>query len=387
MKKLVILICAATGIFVACNKEVIVPNEGTNSNTLYEYNSVILPKLPINLITYLNNSNENNDQKGYNISIYYLSKAITEVCRRQDLLNIIFSNFNQNSLIKLEDLMVIPEISVVVNEYLTIENQNYDELINKMKIDNVDYYPTIEFSNQSSGFMSTSEVPIVATGIPYEYYTNIDTLGGFVAAWQITENELISVLINENKKDNITAPVFIVNGATDYIVEVEIGNSNLIKKQKVEESPIIQAQWRTQYSGFKIDYRYESDKYSNYRFTGVIHTVNGPHSPDEKGGLICNVHKRDIGKSIVPRWGSLQLNNTINSEMDIYIESYYVTYEYDWYSTLKTVKMQNTQIGTINFKCRMNKPDEFYQIVRSVRNTHQTHYGKGFINVYNPCCF
>ena len=79
------------------------------------------------------------------------------------------------------------------------------------------------------------------------------------------------VLINEDKKNIISSPVFIVTGSTDYIAKVEIGNSMMLKKLIVQQTPGLLGLWKTQYSGFKIDYRYESDKYSNYKlFNGGI---------------------------------------------------------------------------------------------------------------------
>lgn len=381
-------VCLFSILLSACKRDLPISNEVNSSNENFEnaFTAIELPKPNIDYLNYINNTEENQEQKKFNTALYYLSKAIIEVCNDPNLISNVKSNFVDATTVSFDNLMKNADISLVIKNSLLSDNQTYEKLLLDLKLDGIDFYPTIELSNSNSENIKIAESPIICAGIPYEYYTNSDTLGGYIMAWNLKSEGSVEVLINEDKKNIISSPVFIVNGTTDYIAKVEIGNSMMLKNVKVEQSPIIQAQWNTQYSGFRIDYRYETDRYSNYRYTGSIQTTNGVYEQDVEGGLICNVHKNDIGKNIVPRWGSLRLNNSFRPEIDTYIESYYVTYEYDWYASFQFVTVSNTQLGPLNYKCRMRKSHEYYQIIRSVKNTHVTHYGKGFINIYNPCC-
>ncbi len=199
------------------------------------------------------------------------------------------------------------------------------------------------------------------------------------------------VLVNESNNSELQIPLFVVTLHTDYIEELDTADYNYYFPIKKNDPPSSFSTWYFNTTGYRINYRYESDNYSNFRYTGfhILRSISNNSlsitAQDVTGGLIDNIHKNYVNtNNFQNTTKSLNLNLNFNSTLYNYVASLLVTYEYDWYATKKTLKINGTYVGTVYVKCSMNNASEWYQIPQTNRNTNATYNSKGYIKISNP---
>lgn len=231
-KKIILLFISIIFSVYACKKDNIffANKDTTNSTDVIVINPVVLPTINSNLINFINNIETSAQDKNVDIALYYFSKALSKVCTNSDNLNELINLTKNNEFVSYYDLLYSSTFGNELITELSSMNTNYSSLLDLMNYQDAQYYPIVEFSNRNSTNIITNPNNfVINAGFGYEYYTNIDSNQSFIPGWTINSDTLINVLIDENKKDSISIPIFIVQNYTNITDQSEknLGDINL----------------------------------------------------------------------------------------------------------------------------------------------------------------
>lgn len=388
MKKILLFICPI--LLFGCEKDIynnIKSNPINNADSVF-VNPINLAEPDTNYLSYIENTDLDETQKNKDLILYYLGEAIFSVCQNENLVEEIIQNSDEEGLLPISELMNNQEAYDIIENRLTELGQNYSSLVSDLNYDDIDYYPVINIANINSTNRIYDTNPIVAAGVSYSQ----GATEGNIMAWLNEDNETqTEVLVNESNNSELQIPLFVVTLHTDYIEELDTADYNYYFPIKKNDPPSSFSTWYFNTTGYRINYRYESDNYSNFRYTGfhILRSISNNSlsitAQDVTGGLIDNIHKNYVNtNNFQNTTKSLNLNLNFNSTLYNYVASLLVTYEYDWYATKKTLKINGTYVGTVYVKCSMNNASEWYQIPQTNRNTNATYNSKGYIKISNP---
>lgn len=235
------------------------------------------------------------------------------------------------------------------------------------------YKPAIYVPNAENADLSKQ--PIV--GVGFEVNTNLSGMEkyeDYIVAWYYdNEGNLHEILLSEETSMNTSNPVFIIIAD----IETEETISENISEIKLTKSAISTLSSQKIIDEYKINYRYDKSNKSEYSYEIAYIYNNGGYSFGGYRTEIAEIHKDDIGKVFTNDFEIWQINYISNLH-SIAI----VTYEYDWYASMKTVICPNPTTGYIIFECRMSKSDEYYQRFSiQMSDNITTNYDKGYIKV------
>lgn len=381
-----ILIVSLT-LFIACKKESIIFNNTKEVVDNSNNNSFFYPKPNISFFNFLSNHLQTDaEDKNIDFALYYLGNAINEVLLDQTSYNsFTFKLEEYNNKLSLDKLIEDTSIFRKLNLALSKYNLDYVSIKSNMIRKNISYFPILEFANPNCELNLVETRPILCVGVNYSINsTNLDSMQEYILGWQYTGDTFDEILISESIRDSTTKPILILSCATNYVSQINYDNplvySINLNKESISKSMSVSADIKKlEYTGFRINERYETSTHSEYWYTGANY-YNGSIYGWGTGYLIEYIHKRDVNKDIVPRNGKFTIYGV---EAEGYIQSYILTFERDWYASNKVV-LFNTPTAQELVNCRMKYANEFYQKVISNKNTHLRYNGTGFIDVKNP---
>lgn len=257
-----------------------------------------------------------------------------------------------------------------------------------MNYQDAQYYPIVEFSNRNSTNIITNPNNfVINAGFGYEYYTNIDSNQSFIPGWTINSDTLINVLIDENKKDSISIPIFIVQNYTNItdqseknLGDINLDNYKIGNLYKKITNNLYSYNIDARCTGIKITERYETDNKSSVFLTESVFE-NNSFVGFGRGFELFNIHKRDVNKEIYPIPAKDANSQTVSDKTKYYLTAY-ISYERDWYASKKEVVL-TTPYGNINGDLRMKYNNEWYTKFVSFPNTYLRYNGKGFTDLHN----
>lgn len=190
---------------------------------------------------------------------------------------------------------------------------------------------------------------------------------GYIVGWYYDENDnLNEILINEEEAMNITHPVIIIisdiqNNKNSSPENIQ-GTNNKSTKTTVTKT----------IDEYKINYRYDSSNRSEYSYSLTYVYKNGGIQHGGYREEIAEIHKNDIGVLFTNDFEIWQI-----AQMNDLFSVYFVTFEYDWFASMKNVYIDNVAV-----RCRMTNPSDYYQCL-SIIMTDQTTISseKGYIKV------
>lgn len=189
----------------------------------------------------------------------------------------------------------------------------------------------------------------------------------YIVAWYSDGNgNFQEILINEETAMSTTHPIFIIDNAESF-TETNKYSSNL-KGQASTTGTIRQV-----IDQYKINYRYDKSRRSEYSYEIVYRYNGGGYSYGGYRTEIREIHKRDIGKMFYNDFDIWQIQHIENlSGINL------VTFEYDWWASKKSVYSP----GSIIVQCRMKYNNEYYQSFHiPINQSITTSSSKGYIKV------
>jgi len=275
-----------------------------------------------------------------------------------------------------------------INDYLRSEYKvNLSYIINHMIYDSIPYYPNIMVPNAKN--CNSNLNPIIIIGTETYLDSTFNNQGDFAAGWGINNNNNINtILINEQQAENTARPIIIINNGTYYVKSCDAGlvSTGVVSGHggnggsggsgggggnKVDYRKIF-------FEGFQINYRYEKTGDSEYAINYIL-VKNNYYVEVENNYTLKKVNKNDIGTPISLHIPVLEF---IQGSPKVYYHLYGYTYEYDWYATKKPLAIAYGHV----FNCRMTKSNEYYQVLDlPLENISNYQYkqidGKGYIKL------
>ena len=123
---------------------------------------------------------------------------------------------------------------------------------------------------------------------------------------------------------------------------------------------------------YEIAYRYDNSNRSEYSYSMVYAFNNGATQNSGYREEIDEIHKDDIGVLFTNNYEIWQIEymNDLHSV-------YFVTFEYDWFATMKNVYMDDVTV-----RCRMSNLTDYYQRVLIIMSNTYTYSGdKGYLKI------
>ncbi len=282
-----------------------------------------------------------------------------------------------------------------INDYLRSEYKvNLSYIINHMIYDSIPYYPNIMVPNAKN--CNSNLNPIIIIGTETYLDSTFNNQGDFAAGWGINNNNINTILINEQQAENTARPIIIINNGTYYVKSCDAG---------LVSTGVVSGHGGNGGSGgsgggggssnykyfyitkFKIDYRYENSRKSEYYLNYKIGVDGEIYNQPEF--LIKKVDKDDIGDDIstYTYLSCLNVNSSgqsynVNYDKNKNYILYGVTYEYDgWYLSHHDIVFTNGMV----FQCKMKFANEYYQVIICPLNMNNGNYiqieGKGYIRI------
>ncbi len=356
-----VLLCSVL-LFNACEKNLVVVDNTTLSENEVSLNPIIdFPKSPYSFELYLSMQNSNEEEKNINNSLLALGKAFSVLINNNNYVQKIYSKLSNNDFISINSLILDNEIRNALEFQLSLHSKNLDELLDEMNYEGVDYYPVVYFVNKSNNNLNIENKPIVSCGVSFDD-TNSDTSSEYIMSWFGNQE----ILINNEISLNMTSPLFIITNHTNFSNSEKITIKNNELNYSLLKSNEVSNIWKNPYTNsYKIMYRYETSKYSEYSFVSCMHTTEGFYDFGKGGFTIHKIHKNDVGKTIrhLKHFTTQSIDNINN-----YLGMIFVTFEKDWYATKKDV-LVNTNFGQKVAKCPMKFHNEYYQIAYLDKNS------------------
>ena len=242
-------------------------------------------------------------------------------------------NFKDISLISLTKKAGSTNLSINDSLY-SYRNANYNTNI---------YIPNLETSNPNLS-------PIIAIGSDIEDGESPDQIIG----WYYNESgEKELVYLSEKTAMENIRPIFIVNSILSG--QELYPQSNYSKSGDLKKASNL-ASINATIDEYKISYRYETSKKSEYSYELGYIFSSGAFQLSGNRTEIREIHKDDINKLFTSDFSIWQLNHLTDVK-----SLCVVTFEYDWYASEKPVSLEpftNEFIG-----CRMKYYDEWYQVL------------------------
>ncbi len=270
-----------------------------------------------------------------------------------------------------------------INNYLRSEYKvNLSYIINHMIFDSIPYYPNIMIPNAAD--CNPNLNPIIVIGTEAYLDSTFNNHGDFVAGWGINNNNINTILINEQQANNTNRPVVIINNGTDYVKSVDAGavSTGVVSGHGGGGSGGggggSSIDYRKFYfTSFRINYRYEKTGDSEFAINYIVNKCNGTNVAINNY-VMKKVDKNDIGTPIGIHIPAFEY---IPGPCYVY-HIYGFTYEYDWYASKKLLEV----VHDYAIECKMTNLNEYYQkIDLSLYNISNNQFvqvnGKGYIKI------
>lgn len=254
---------------------------------------------------------------------------------------IVISLFQELKAKHTKDISFVSLTKKIGGLNLIVEDSSYNFRNSNYSI-NI-YIPNIETSNPSLS-------PIIAVGSEIEDSDESDQILG----WFYNESgEKELVYLSEKIVLESLRPIFIINS---FSSGQELSSQSTVSEFGNQKSISTFESINATIDEYKISYRYETSNRSEYSYElGYIYT-SGEFDYGGYREEIREIHKDDINKLFTTDFPIWQLNSFSNVK-----SLCIVTFEYDWYASLKPVSLLpfvNQYIG-----CRMKHNDEWYQVL------------------------
>lgn len=329
---------ALTITWLSCKKEgnfqMQDPNIGTNTAKLHDD---------------LENPDDTSDES-MNDNLFMLANAFVRISNNSDLMAIVYDEAaNNGGYVNYEDLIALDSrfknlLNVKLDDLfcpnpLGTPDDPYQEIVDDMIYKTVEYFPAIYFPNYLTA--ETDYLPVIGIGAEIDDYDNIIT-------YVIDGDDITESTINETEALAATAPVIIINNATDHLEYADTGSPTFSAVSTQPSSPASNEIWKWDEVLIMAGYRYEGKGKSEVRAQVTFHTNTGTFlsggSSFQNGieeSLIKKVTGSDIANStnqtgvnsdVFPAAGSVTTTN-----LNYYDQMYITTFEYDWYASPKAV--------------------------------------------------
>src|SRR3972149_8619244 len=311
---------------------------------------------------------ENKDETNFNMVLLQIAESYEQIFENTEFKSQIFraakiSDANEVDFSTLEkennQFASIYNKSLKSSYFINIEKLSLNLKYNNVQYDPVVYIPNIKIADSTLN-------PVIAVGVEVATENGNDIIPG----WYYNNKEgKINILINEEFAMNSKRPICIINGVnkTDSSNEI-LDKKNLKSSKAVVSNPI------TKIDNYSIAYRYDKSKRSEYSYKLVYVYEDGTFDEGGYREEIREIHKDDIGKTFTNDYEIWQVQYWSMKGL------YFVTFEYDWYTSKKTVYWDD---GFGYKVARMSKTDEWYQkcYFDLTPNYNFTIYSKGHIKI------
>ncbi len=317
-------------------------------------------------------SNLNSDSSTINNNrvVFYATASISSLMENNNYRSIFLnkSNYNGDNELNLNDIIsqnsnLKAEFEYYISKYSQCKGpfiQTYEQMLNYMAINQINYYPVIYFVNK----VNSAGTNKFAIAIDKEYILdndpNVNEDSGKIPAWVNIQDSIYEVLISQSEANSASYPILIISQSTEFMDSIRYEEIDSIIVEEGFNKKTSQ-NWGVDY--FEIKKKYEHSKWSEIKIANVQWNSNGTYysSPPNPKKVI------DVPTNAIPC--RPQAHQLVEDYPRLTGGGYWlVIYEHDWYTAKKGVLVnRDYQAPSTNFanggmpiRVRMGLANEFY---------------------------